>query len=689
MPSRYQTIFTVIADDTAGHELLENVRDFLRNSIAEQFGNPSVATDDEGLWEKDDGQLRVDSDRRDEFAFYSLNWKRSDEWELRWRLATKGDNVEIEVQVSGPDNDPPTAGPPSLLKSLIDRYTCRIHGEDLQSEPIEITDENVAWYADSLAFAPERRIPVVAVSEGITGEAGQSTKRAINALRGIATVVSYSKENAASVNSRLGRLGCSGGEVRVYRPDAARADAPELHRRWRPANVDWTEIRDECMHLLPLSDGPRLYHEVRDEIFRRWDAELAEVEKDVAEDDEVHKERLATLVKELADTKGAVASLETDRDHWKAQSAKNARELAAATDKLAAVSAREESLRGEIDSRDSTIAELLTDLNKKNLSDDTIRQLQNNLSAAQDESKKNAIRADASQKELEDKQKEADNLRGENESLIQQLLSKESSIAALTKERDDATRDAADLREELRDAESRSGMKKHSRRQAKHVYKEEVERLQEKIDSRDFTISQKDRRIEDLERMINETNSVQPSGGINGTLEEPPPSEDEELVAEDSGGAAPETPSQPASVNAVLLEAQRLPNLRLLDSAFESSLRSPFERLGALREALEAISECGELRSRSGSVGKNLEAWFRQKGVTYKPHESEQTNIRHPRLFYDNHCERELNMEEHIAFGGGGTRDERHVLRIHMAWCEKEKVWVIGHVGRHLDIATS
>ena len=59
------------------------------------------------------------------------------------------------------------------------------------------------------------------------------------------------------------------------------------------------------MHLLSRSVGPRLYYEVREEIFRRWDAEAeAEEEEDVAEDEQIFEERLAALQGELTVLRG-------------------------------------------------------------------------------------------------------------------------------------------------------------------------------------------------------------------------------------------------------------------------------------------------------------------------------------------------------------------------------------------------
>ncbi|MYD36601.1 MAG: hypothetical protein F4X20_06295 [Dehalococcoidia bacterium] len=165
MPSRYQTVFTISGLGRNGPNLLDHVRSYIRGIVHEQFGIPLVAWTDDGVWENENGELRIDSDRRDSFAYFTLTWRRPDEWEMRWRLSTRGDDVEAEVQVLGPDNDIRTAGAPALLDDVLRTYHCRIQGETPYPDAIAVTNENTDWYAESLILGQERRIPVVAVSQ--------------------------------------------------------------------------------------------------------------------------------------------------------------------------------------------------------------------------------------------------------------------------------------------------------------------------------------------------------------------------------------------------------------------------------------------------------------------------------------------------------------------------------------------
>lgn len=277
MRSRYQTIFTINDNEKQGLGLLEDVRAFIGGGVAEQFGEPDVASSTEGEWRNNQGKLRIDSEVREGAGFFSLSWERLDGWHLRWRLATLKEEVEADVQVSGPDNDTREAGPPSALDDILKRYRCRIQGYDMWGDVVQgISKENADWYADSVIFNPERTIPVVAISRQETLEGPARFQRAHMLLRGIAAVALPTRHDLPLINAKLGRLACSGGEVRVYQPGAKRDDDPSLHRKWRPSEVDWGEIRDECMHILALSRGPRLYHEVREEIVRLWEEEQSE-----------------------------------------------------------------------------------------------------------------------------------------------------------------------------------------------------------------------------------------------------------------------------------------------------------------------------------------------------------------------------------------------------------------------------
>ena len=658
MSSRYQTVFTILGDDTQGLALLDDVRDFVRNAIADQFGNPQSATADEGEWNNINGHLEIDADRRDHSGFFTLSWKRPDDWELRWRLSTQGDAVEVDVQVVGPDGSGRTAGPPRLLTDILERYTCRLHGEDLPYEAVRISRENANWYANSVVFNPDRRIPVVAISEQHQGGTGGKLDRALLYLRGVALIVTTSDSDSRLINRGLGRLACSGGEIRVYRPGATRNDVQELHRKWRPNDVDFGEIRDECMHLLLQSDRPRLYHDVREEIFRLWDAELAEAEE---EEDSIPDERVASLESKLAEVHGSLSLATSERDNWQAKH-----------EALQWESGREvKRLEKDLHDASRTIDELLDQINTSSPAETVIGQMREQISDLRSEldrrndQSENVARLanelDEAKKSFQDLSRDYRSVVDERDSLQRQM----NEVASAGTDKHAKRRGTAKLRDELKE---------------KDIRIKDLREISSNLEGRNRELQgELAKRSQELEEYLKRR---EPSFGA---AEEAADAGDE---PEYSQGVSP---TQPKSVFEVVRQHQDLPNIRFLQSAFDSAESSPYQHLNLLDAALRAVSECGVARA-TGPLGMTVEQWFRQEPegpIDYKPRESGQTNTRHPRIWEDDRCGQELNMQEHIALGGGGARDPKDVLRIHMAWCENERAWVIGHVGRHLDIATS
>lgn len=657
MPSRYQTIFTIIGREQSGLSLLNEVRAFVLGRVSEQYGEPELATTDEGEWESENGHLRVDSDQREGVGFFSMSWMRNDGWNLRWRLATLKGELEADVQVSGPDGDPRPAGPPGALDEVLKRYTCRIQGYDMWDVVQGISKENADWYADSVIFNPERRIPVVAISPAGILEGSARFPRAQMLLRGIAAIAVPTGYDLSVINGKLGRLACSGGEVRVYQPGATREDNPSLHRRWRPNEVDWGDIRDECMHILALSRGPRIYHEVREEIVRLWEEDQPEENLGSLSS----SAQIRGLESELAEERDAKSRAEAERDDWR-----NKHET------LDRNSTRDiERLKKNVLESDNTIVELLAQINSPSSAESVIPHMRSQNAELHEE-------RDSYKRELdtrEDQSEDVARLTRERDSLS-------NSLEKITKERDAA------LVQLDSDGESSTTGLKRGQRKAEAEHRKEIEKRDDKIDGLDLTVRQKDTRIVDLERMVSELTVLSETYGLGRenirNYDETPSPDD----GEPNEGFA-KLASKPKSVIEVVRELEGSRSMRFLETAYESAKKSPYQRFDVLEQTIMAISECGVLRAK-GSLGQTLESWFQENHkVDYRPRESETTGRKHPRIWRDDECGNELNMEEHITLGGGGNRDPKNVLRIHMAWCDKEKLWVIGHVGRHLDVGTS
>lgn len=133
---------------------------------------------------------------------------------------------------------------------------------------------------------------------------------------------------------------------------------------------------------------------------------------------------------------------------------------------------------------------------------------------------------------------------------------------------------------------------------------------------------------------------------------------------------------------AVQIARMRFPaRLHFLPKAIEAAGESNYRDPEKVLATFEALAKLGDERA-AGPLGKRIEEWLREQGITYSPHESQTTMgmFGGERTYrYKNET---LTMEPHIKIGIGPNPREH--LRIHLTWHEEESRWIIGHVGRHL-----
>ncbi len=141
--------------------------------------------------------------------------------------------------------------------------------------------------------------------------------------------------------------------------------------------------------------------------------------------------------------------------------------------------------------------------------------------------------------------------------------------------------------------------------------------------------------------------------------------------------------SAPADVaGAVRIARMRFPaRLHFLPKAIESAGESNYRDPEKVLATFEALAKLGDERA-AGPLGKRVEEWLREQGITYSPHESQTTMGMFGGERTYRYRNETLTMEPHIKIGIGPNPREH--LRIHLAWHEEESRWIIGHVGRHL-----
>ncbi len=165
------------------------------------------------------------------------------------------------------------------------------------------------------------------------------------------------------------------------------------------------------------------------------------------------------------------------------------------------------------------------------------------------------------------------------------------------------------------------------------------------------------------------------------------------LSYQDSEDSLSERESQDASPDfgsvheAVNVAVDQLGGLRFFNLAIERARGSQFPRPSEVYGVFRSLDECAKARSQ-GSLGKDVQEWFADRGVDYSPHESPTTMGKYgdKRIFYDDVLRCRTSMPAHIKLGGGAG--EHNQLRIHLEWREDENAWLIGYIGRHLPTAS-
>ena len=273
MAEYFRSHFTIVGAGEEGLPLLNQARDVAKTWVEDAFFKYDGESD----------EPIADGDDLDGTGFFSLTWRVRDGWQLDLRLATDGCDVEMEVEVRDPgDVDladdsrraKSLAYSPNLLERMFDEFDCRFNGESLKSRAVRLTEDDAASFAKDVLLNPERRLPVVAVSENSFGRCLADPDALQSRLLGIASVVVYGNAVSQIIRRELPKLGCYNGAARVYAPELSPDDHPAMHRYWlgnnaRNLNESWWEVRDACMFHSPPDARRRLYDQVSSQIHQK------------------------------------------------------------------------------------------------------------------------------------------------------------------------------------------------------------------------------------------------------------------------------------------------------------------------------------------------------------------------------------------------------------------------------------
>ena len=272
MAEYYRTVFTIDREERRGLDLLGEVEGVLRDWTEERFGE--LGGGGYGEWRNENETLRLAGGQVDESGFFSLTSELQLGWTLDFRLATKGERVEVDVQMRGDADDAVSAGnnfhagPPKILPTLVERFECSFEGEALTTEPVQVTEETAHSFVQDDLFNPNRKLPIVVVSPTHSGNPLVRPSFLQSRLLGLANVFAYDNDTEKVVSEKLGHLACYWGAIRVYWPGCFAESNSWEHPYWKEDRVQksahkiWLELRDPCLSYMSLRLGLRMYPEV-------------------------------------------------------------------------------------------------------------------------------------------------------------------------------------------------------------------------------------------------------------------------------------------------------------------------------------------------------------------------------------------------------------------------------------------
>ncbi len=275
--SEYHTEFTITGPEQPESPLFGRVCD----SVAAWFGQLPHG----GGPAKESGEFEELAYRR--FRLEHPH-SRNPDFPLRLdvRVSTGGGPVAVSVLSAFVGTDaiaPPEliAGPPRLVPELFKAFECYNGPDRLSALPVRLAPENAAEFTGRI-FSPDRRLPILAISENWRRQTPVDPHRLQRILAGLAMVVTYGGDTADELRRHAGfQLACFNGAMRIYQPGCRLDDRREQHKFWMPPDAGSLLRRpagrlvQEIVRHFPEFTGSRQFENVRRQVQQRRMAEQA------------------------------------------------------------------------------------------------------------------------------------------------------------------------------------------------------------------------------------------------------------------------------------------------------------------------------------------------------------------------------------------------------------------------------
>jgi hypothetical protein len=210
---------------------------------------------------------------------------------------------------------------------------------------------------------------------------------------------------------------------------------------------------------------------------------------------------------------------------------------------------------------------------------------------------------------------------------------------------------------------------------------DEIARLRTTTAVRATSTTSLERRIAGLEQLLRQSPQAPSSEPLEGSVEQD----------DDRGtGDAAEGGDNSQTLVDILRQAATAHSdaLLVLDAAERAAADSPYEDIDRLDSVLDAMASIAR-RRQEGALGTSLRVAFREIGIEYRGGISPATSARHQQQYSVRDAEgNDFDCREHIVLGT--SYDPRYCLRIYFtSKAPVEPRFVIGHVGRHFDVAST
>ena len=253
MLTEYETGFTILeTPELTGTALLTDVADRLEMLLSDRQGEASPVSTEQEI-SASSGYAIIGSDRAHPFdPDHTLR--------VQARLCTEGQTVKAQIRsrfISADDNDPAdlTAGPPPILKEIVDNYDCKIGIDRFQyrfkKEAFLVEDVPTAKEVMNFIAKPNRKIPVLVLTDDPSGNTAIESQLALDYLLGLALVVRFKGNTSSCIGETPGIPACFNGAMRFFWPGGS---VSKFYWPNDPASNNVTQFQKDCLENADTHD---------------------------------------------------------------------------------------------------------------------------------------------------------------------------------------------------------------------------------------------------------------------------------------------------------------------------------------------------------------------------------------------------------------------------------------------------